>query len=122
MEKDLEETTEEELRELIQSAEKALEKLLTKRRRENLAEAKRLAALVGYEVDFRPADAEAHGEKQRGRLLPKYRNPHNPNQTWSGRGRRPKWLQQLEADGVSLDELHTQEAEPSEEAVEDASR
>lgn len=121
MEKNLEEMSEEELRELIQSAEKALEKLLAKRRRENLAEAKRLAALVGYEVDFRPASEEVHREKHSQRVPPKYRNPHNPDQTWSGRGRRPKWLQQLEAEGVSLEALATQNPGPGGKGVEDVS-
>lgn len=25
-------------------------------------------------------------------LLPKYQNPNNPEQTWSGQGRLPKWM------------------------------
>ena len=26
------------------------------------------------------------------KLLPTHRNPDNPSQTWTGRGRRPRWL------------------------------
>lgn len=26
-------------------------------------------------------------------VLPKYQNPNNPGETWSGRGKRPRWLQ-----------------------------
>jgi len=26
------------------------------------------------------------------RVLPKYQNPKNPAETWSGRGMRPRWL------------------------------
>ena len=26
------------------------------------------------------------------KVLPKYRNPKNPAETWSGRGKRPRWL------------------------------
>jgi len=26
-------------------------------------------------------------------VLPKYRNPTNPAETWAGRGKRPRWLQ-----------------------------
>lgn len=29
----------------------------------------------------------------------KYRNPANPSQTWSGRGRRPAWINELDAAG-----------------------
>lgn len=34
---------------------------------------------------------------------PKYRNPNKFEQTWSGRGLKPKWLQQLIDDGASLE-------------------
>ncbi|WP_273688989.1 H-NS histone family protein [Ketogulonicigenium vulgare] len=36
--------------------------------------------------------------------VPRYRNPANPTQTWTGRGRRPKWVHGLEAAGLSLDD------------------
>ena len=26
------------------------------------------------------------------KVAPKYRNPNNPRQTWSGRGKQPRWL------------------------------
>jgi DNA-binding protein H-NS len=26
------------------------------------------------------------------RVLPKYRNPKSPSETWSGRGKQPRWL------------------------------
>ncbi|HJY91641.1 MAG TPA: H-NS histone family protein [Candidatus Acidoferrum sp.] len=26
------------------------------------------------------------------KVLPKYRNPQNPAETWSGRGKQPRWL------------------------------
>jgi DNA-binding protein H-NS len=34
---------------------------------------------------------------------PKYRNPHNPSQTWSGRGRKPNWLVEAVKKGAKLD-------------------
>ena len=37
------------------------------------------------------------------RVLPKYRNPNNPAEKWSGRGKQPHWVQaQLKA-GKKLD-------------------
>lgn len=27
-----------------------------------------------------------------GKVAPKYRNPDNPTETWTGRGRQPRWL------------------------------
>jgi DNA-binding protein H-NS len=32
------------------------------------------------------------GQKRRGSVAPKYRNPADPSQTWSGRGRQPRWF------------------------------
>ena len=34
---------------------------------------------------------------------PKFRNPNNSEQMWSGRGLKPKWLQQLIDGGASLE-------------------
>lgn len=36
---------------------------------------------------------------------PKYRNPGNPKQTWSGNGRKPGWLVQLISEGRALSEF-----------------
>lgn len=36
---------------------------------------------------------------------PKYRNPANPDQTWSGRGRRPEWVKGHLAAGKDLEKL-----------------
>ncbi|MNB95449.1 DNA-binding protein StpA [compost metagenome] len=36
-----------------------------------------------------------------GKVPPKYRNPANPSETWSGRGRQPRWLAALVQKGKS---------------------
>lgn len=33
----------------------------------------------------------------------KYQNPSDPAQTWSGRGRKPRWVEELVASGGDLD-------------------
>jgi DNA-binding protein H-NS len=38
-------------------------------------------------------------------VKPKYRNPANPEQTWSGRGRQPAWVKEAVAKGKSMDDL-----------------
>jgi DNA-binding protein H-NS len=35
----------------------------------------------------------------------RYENPENPFQTWTGRGRQPKWVQEQLAKGKSLQDL-----------------
>lgn len=42
------------------------------------------------------------GHDGRARVRPKYRNPELPHQTWSGRGRMAKWLQDKLDEGASL--------------------
>ena len=37
------------------------------------------------------------------RVLPKYRNPTNPAEKWSGRGKQPHWLQAQLRTGKKLD-------------------
>jgi DNA-binding protein H-NS len=36
---------------------------------------------------------------------PRFRNPDNPEQTWSGRGRRPRWYNEAEAAGRPIEDL-----------------
>ena len=39
----------------------------------------------------------------RGAVAPKYRNPDNPNETWAGRGLKPRWLAAAIKGGKSLE-------------------
>lgn len=38
-------------------------------------------------------------------VAPKYRNPHNGSQTWTGRGKQPIWVRDALASGVKLEDL-----------------
>jgi DNA-binding protein H-NS len=40
----------------------------------------------------------------RSEVKPKYRDTRDPTQTWSGRGRQPRWLQELIAAGENKDD------------------
>ena len=46
--------------------------------------------------------------KRRERTPAKYRNPDNPRQTWTGKGRQPVWLKEVLDGGGSLAELEIQ--------------
>jgi len=56
------------------------------------------------------------GERARGGLLegpsPRYRNPENPAETWSGRGPQPSWVEALRARGVRLEALAIEDDRP----------
>jgi DNA-binding protein H-NS len=38
-------------------------------------------------------------------VVPKYRNPLNPSETWSGRGKKPRWLRPQLRAGRKLDDF-----------------
>ena len=38
-------------------------------------------------------------------VAPKYRNPENADEVWTGRGRKPKWVEVALAGGASLEDL-----------------
>ena len=44
------------------------------------------------------APAKTAGRKL-GKVAPKYRNPANPKETWTGRGKQPRWMAELTAKG-----------------------
>ncbi|CAA9317346.1 MAG: hypothetical protein AVDCRST_MAG71-1078 [uncultured Lysobacter sp.] len=43
--------------------------------------------------------------KSTGKVAPKYRNPDNPAETWTGRGKQPRWLAAHTAGGRELAEF-----------------
>jgi DNA-binding protein H-NS len=48
-----------------------------------------------HELERRLAQLSGHSGKQRRpypKVLPKYRNPERPFETWSGRGKQPRWV------------------------------
>lgn len=68
----------------------------------------RLAQLTGEQIGPLARQGEAANEKPRKkypRVLPKYQNPLEPSQTWSGRGKQPRWLVHALQSGKSIDEF-----------------
>lgn len=43
--------------------------------------------------------------RKKGKAVSKYRNPNNPDQTWTGRGRKPNWLTEALQGGADLADL-----------------
>ncbi|KAF1726168.1 MAG: DNA-binding protein [Stenotrophomonas acidaminiphila] len=43
--------------------------------------------------------------KKLGKVAPKYRNPANPKETWTGRGKHPRWMAALIAKGKKADDF-----------------
>jgi len=54
----------------------------------------------------KPAAAGARkARKPLGKVAPKYRNPANTGETWTGRGKQPRWLAAYTAAGRKLDDF-----------------
>lgn len=62
------------------------------RARDILAKAQRLASRF-------TKDIETVASKPRSKRPPKFANPQNPEQTWSGMGRQPEWYKEYLAGG-----------------------
>lgn len=92
-----------QLKELVAAANNVIEARRSEEKKEAMDQIKRLAAEHGIQVDLRAEGGKAG--KSRTPLPPKFANPDNPEQTWSGRGARPKWFKQALEAGKSEDEM-----------------
>ena len=110
---DLTSLTDEELEELLTKVQTAFEDRVQSR----MTEFRRIASRAGYDVSLskigqitqpsgqhRRADQNANSSRRQP-VLPKYRNPENPRETWSGRGHRPRWLEAQLTIGKTLQDL-----------------
>lgn len=49
-------------------------------------------ATIAKEAGFELSDLFGKGGRSKGTVAVKYRDPKNPENTWSGRGRLPRWM------------------------------
>jgi DNA-binding protein H-NS len=98
---ELESLSKEELIELKADVEKALKTIDTRRR----AEAKRAAEQAAKEFGFSLEEILAAHEKKGSKGAPKYANPADPDQTWTGRGRKPNWVVAALEEGKTMEDL-----------------
>ena len=98
-----------QLREVMARVQEALNARFTSR----VQEFREVAREAGYTVtlhkigkeDVRQSRRVAAQEDRRRGVSAKYHNPDNPSETWAGRGRKPKWVEEKLATGSSLDDL-----------------
>ena len=86
-----------QLTDLVGNAQSEMASRETRRRKDLRSELERRVAADGYKLaDIFPelGNGTANG-RQRQKRPAKYRNPQNPDQTWSGIGRTPKWVQAI---------------------------
>lgn len=98
---DLNNMSKEELKKLIREAEKALKTLETRR----LTQAKQAAESAAKEYGFSLDELLGGTPKKTSKSAPKYRNPNDPEQTWTGKGRKPNWVNDALAAGKTMEDL-----------------
>ena len=59
----------------------------------------------GYSIDDIFPGAGSSWSKAKALTGVKYQDPSNPANTWTGKGRKPKWLVEAESAGRSVDEF-----------------
>ena len=100
-----------ELMALRANIDKAIAAVGDRDRRNALKAAEEAVREHGFTLAELTAFVPQGGSRARRRTVegsagaPRFRNPENPDQTWSGRGRRPRWIHDAEAAGRSLEDL-----------------
>ncbi len=100
MQIDLESLSKDDLKQLKNDVDKALKTIDMRRK----AEAKKAAEHAAKEYGF-SLDELLGGSAKGSKSAPKYANPANPAQTWTGRGRKPNWVIEALSAGKSLDDM-----------------
>ncbi len=96
---DLSKMSRKQLEKLIDDAHKALKALSVSERRAAKKAAEEAAAKFGFKLDELVSTAAKPKTKTGKSSPPKYANPADPSQTWSGKGRQPAWYREATAAG-----------------------
>ena len=110
MNPDLKSMTRKELEKLQASVEKALARVTENEKKAARAAAEKAAAAHGFSLAEITNSAPAkRGPKPKAgpkTISPaKYKNPSDPTQTWTGKGRQPQWFKAAIKAGTSPDNM-----------------
>jgi DNA-binding protein H-NS len=100
--------TVDELWQLYEELSNVLSSRMTLEKRElekRLAQLHREEQAIVPDLNYQRGRAEQRERRAYPRVLPKYRNPENPAETWSGRGKQPRWIVAALDGGRLIDDL-----------------
>lgn len=105
MDIDLNQLSLRELKDIQARVAKAISSYEDRKRKEVYAELEAKAKEMGYSLNelMTAAPARANGKRSHGEA--KFANPANSADTWTGRGRKPRWFLEAIAAGRSEDDL-----------------
>lgn len=91
-----------ELKKLQKEVTKAIESYEDRARKAAMAQMDAIAREHGFTMEQLIGKPVAGLRKT---VAPKYANPADSSQTWTGRGRKPKWVVEALASGKSMEDL-----------------
>lgn len=92
-----------ELKRLQSDVAKAIDSYEDRKKKEARSELEEKAREMGFSLAELLGDVAKYGKR---RTIPaKYRHPENSSLTWTGRGRKPKWVTEVLAAGKILSDL-----------------
>lgn len=99
---DLSTMSRKDLEKLRKDIDKQLDRLAKDEQKAALEAAEKAAREFGFSLS--ELTGGAAGKKSRSGSVnpPKYRNPENPQQTWTGKGRRPDWIKAVQDRGEDI--------------------
>ena len=98
---DLNSMSRDELLALKGEVDKALKSLEARRKAEALKAAQDAAKEFGFSLAELTDGSKTGGKK----AAPKYANPADPSQTWTGRGRQPVWFREAVENGAKPEDF-----------------
>ena len=100
---DLDNMSIKDLKDLRVKVEKAIASFEARKKSIALEQVEETARKHGYSLADLTGGIKQ--KKSRGKVAPKYANPANKSETWTGRGRRPRWVEAALKAGKTLDNL-----------------
>jgi DNA-binding protein H-NS len=88
-----------ELKSLKNDIDKAIKTYEDRNRNKALIAMEKAAQEFGFSMD------DVLKSKKTKKAAPKYMNPANPSQTWTGRGRQPQWVKNALDQGKTMSDL-----------------
>ena len=92
-----------ELKDLQSQVNKAISTFEDRKKKEARSALEAKAKEMGFSLAELLGDAPK--ERKRGAVAAKYCHPENSSLTWTGRGRKPKWVAEALAAGKALSDL-----------------
>lgn len=94
-----------DLIQLQQDIGAALKAAEVRERKEALKAAEMAAAEFGFSLDELSGGGKGRGVAKATKSPAKYKNPANPEETWTGRGRKPRWVHEALDNGADITDL-----------------